>query len=181
MSVTIPAACLDAIGGLAETDAPILCRWPHADPRAVWPWVTSIHGNTVTGIDGALVVLPQSAPALLQVLARRVGIEIEPGEVPAFEFSKEAGKWVISGRDRTIMLEWIEPRARRDARPDDGRLLIIADVFVWLARLARACAVIDKEIDTSEADALKSTASKSPAVMKAIEVRFGLTAWEVGS
>jgi hypothetical protein len=63
--LTIPAACLEALGGLREEDPPVLVL----TPGVVWPWhPVSLDADPLLPADRILV--QQSAPALIAVLER---------------------------------------------------------------------------------------------------------------
>ena len=78
---TIPAAVLEQLGGLQEGDAPVLVALT-GPVFGIEAW----HPPTEGAMKGAhRLILPASAPALLCVLARFVGLTLEVGEVPRFD------------------------------------------------------------------------------------------------
>ena len=84
--ITVPGSVLAALGGLTEDDPPVLyLRWAGVDgyqPCAFHPAGTKGERHAWRATDDRRLILPASAPALLRVLARHLGMTLEPGEVP---------------------------------------------------------------------------------------------------
>jgi len=76
--ITVPASVLDALGGLTDDDPAVLMQLGTAFLRVLGPGAG--------GARGSHLLLPASAPALLRVLARYLGMTLQPGEVPRWEY-----------------------------------------------------------------------------------------------
>ncbi len=148
MSLTIPAACLKQLGGLIKTDSPVMLGVPGS---TFHPWHLSAGFDRALAMDGFCLLLPSSAPALLQVLARHVGLTLEPGEVPDFSRDDNQGHacWFFSS---TLSGQWGQLCSLPTVSPDDAevtlatvptltremsRMHALAEVFVWCARIER--------------------------------------------
>ena len=103
---SIPAACVKQIGGLAKTDAPVRVRRPGV--TYTWSWASGDqHTDGSRPGAGDRLLLPQSAPALLQVLARHVGLTLEVGEVPRirwYRYSDIPSCWKLEVEARSMSI-----------------------------------------------------------------------------
>jgi len=92
--ITIPATVLDLLGGPRAVDPPVLfdggVLQSNSDPEP-YRLVGAAHPSVTEGyasVSSRKLLLPQSAPALLAVLARAVGLDVKPWMVPTW--SKDA-------------------------------------------------------------------------------------------
>ena len=76
-------------------------------------------------------MLPQSSAALLRVLARRIGMDIEPHEVPCW-WRRDDGMWMLGWADGVSC-----PFNAPTLAPDMTPMRALAECFVWLARVER--------------------------------------------
>ena len=131
MSITIPAGCLQELGGLVDEDPPVLFSHPLPLVGAVHPLVTE--GYVKRGMPKDRLLLPQSAPALLRVLARLRCLAFPAGEAPRFSVHQlgTGHNWMASlSAQNTIDIQMCGPVPA-------SRMQALAEVVVWLARVER--------------------------------------------
>jgi hypothetical protein len=181
---SIPAACLEALGGLAETDAPVLLH--KGKPMHPLGNCPGINDGYLVGIDR--LILPQSAPALLQVLTRHVGLDpshgvmwtrdrrvrcghpggMWPGGSPPMDMIERRFQAHTSDGERRLQKRrgmerlWV---IIPTLTPSMSRMRVIAEVVVWLARVER----------------VQNDAPLTPHGMDLLECALKLPAWKVES
>ena len=161
---TIPAACLEALGGLQDDDPPVLSQMdePVMGGTQTFTWPQHpLDPDSDLG-DAEAVLLPQSAPALLNVAARHIGHE--PHEEGVL-FFRMGTFWVlqsgVDGGAGCTLISFPDSLPDREGvvgelsytlakvpldlhvptiTPDMDRLTALAEMVVWLARIQRTVA-----------------------------------------
>lgn len=168
MSLAIPALCIEALGGMQDSDPPVLVRGRDY-LHSLHPTEPDEPGPMFNAADeGARLVLPASAPALLRVLARALGWNGE-GQLL---LRANSGRWDIEvvtahGYLSPVLVAWLP----RHISANITRLDALAEAVVWYARYARA----------SEAARAAGAECKpaSHSDVRYIEETNDLTPWEV--
>ena len=156
---TVPAWQLAALGGLVDEDPPVLMRVAGCavlqapmhpsveidDDQPEERYLEGIIAGFDTLPDHADLLLPQSAPALLRVLARYFGLELDGGEVPRLApwtglVGVERGRWYVHLLDRAFEAdhECLALRADQTLKPDEALPLL----FGYFATVKRVESVL---------------------------------------
>ncbi len=125
--ITVPAWTIDALGGLRDEDPPVLCNLA---------WTIAAHHPQIDNderlLDSNVLLLPQSAPALLVLLDRAQGhSEGSAMEVPRLTRRASSTLWAINGWPFNDLPESIQDLT--------DPLVALAAIFEWTAWLHRLC------------------------------------------
>ena len=121
--ITVPASVLDALGGLTDDDPAVLMQLGTAFLRVLGPGAG--------GARGSHLLLPASAPALLRVLARYLGMTLQPGEVPSWGCTTGMD-WAIETRELRSHT-WPARSAFAVAGEDADPMAALAAVLIHVA------------------------------------------------
>ena len=126
--ITVPASVLAALGGLTEDDPPVVAIHLVIG-RHAWHSCVPSTGPGVRVTDRLL--LPASAPALLRVLARYLGMTLQPGEVPSWGCTTGMD-WAIETRELRSHM-WPARSAFAVAGEDADPMAALAAVLIHVA------------------------------------------------
>ena len=148
--ITLPAACLAQLGSLQDDDPPVMWGGPMRAAGKTTMMYDFTHPLCCAGAPMGRILVTQSAPALLRVLARHVG---QSGEQLAWCWVSWGVWMLITVRDGEVVDDppgWLfaaDVIAATDGcthetviptlTPDMSPMRALAECFVWLARVER--------------------------------------------